>query len=237
LTYFDAEAKSFGEYSDKIFDDYSGVEELTTLPAAAFHRNVDEIVLNTGTRHADSVRTAIVCPPTIYGQGRGPVSGRGRQVYVLASMILKEQYCPRINQGFSRWNHVHIKDLSKVYGLLVQAALDQRQDSEVWGRHGYFLTENGEHVWGELSAAIGKEVRMQGYTDGILEMRGISFEEARDSPFGFEAASWGMNSRGTASRARKVLGWNPVENSLLDETPVIVRSEAARLGMQPRSKS
>lgn len=233
MTYFDSEVKkSFGEKDDKVFNDLDGVDELVNLPAAAFHRNVDEIVLNTGTKY-DFVKTAIICPPTIYGKGRGPISGRGRQVYELASFILKEQYCPRIGKGLSRWNNVHVHDLSRVFELLVQAALDpsMNENSEIWGAHGYFLTENGEHVWGDLSAAVGEEGFKQGYIKTAPDLRAWSIDEAVNSPAGFEAASWGMNSRGVSERARKILGWKPQERSLKEELPQIVRSEAARLGL------
>lgn len=37
------------------------------MPSEAFHRNVDEIVLKAGSENASAVKTAIVCPPTIYG--------------------------------------------------------------------------------------------------------------------------------------------------------------------------
>lgn len=65
LTYFDSSAGKFGEEDNKVFNDYSGVDELVNLPHEAFHKNVDEIVLEAGK--TDSVKTAIVCPPTIYG--------------------------------------------------------------------------------------------------------------------------------------------------------------------------
>lgn len=95
LTYFDSDVRKVaGEPDDKVFNDWDKVDELVNLPAAAFHRNVDEIVLKAGTEHADRVKTAIVCPPTIYGRGRGPISGRGRQVYEFTSFILKEKYSP-----------------------------------------------------------------------------------------------------------------------------------------------
>lgn len=232
LTYFDSEVKkTFGEPDEKVFNDLEGVEELVNLPSAAFHRNIDEIVLKTGTENASTVKTAIICPPTIYGKGRGPVSGRGRQVYELTSFILKEKYCPRIGRGLARWNNVHVHDLSVVIGLLFDAALDpaRKDDGEVWGGHGYFLTENGEHTWGDLSEEIGREVQKQGFVKEEPEARGLSYEEAVKSPAGFEAASWGMNSRGVAQRARKVLGWKPVQNSLSEEIPAVVKSEAARL--------
>lgn len=195
---------------------------------------MDEIVLNTGIEHADVVRTAIICPPTIYGTGRGPGSTRSRQVYELASFILKEQYCPRIGKGLSRWNNVHVHDLSVVFELLLQAAADpaRKDDEKIWGAQGYFLTENGEHVWGDLSIAVGKEVSKQGFVKaGDLQVRELSFDEAIKSPYGFEAASWGLNSRATALRAKKVLGWKPQGRSIYEEIPTIVQSEAARLGL------
>ncbi|KAK1145747.1 hypothetical protein N8T08_003985 [Aspergillus melleus] len=235
LTYFDSEVKkTFGEKDDKVFNDLERIDELVNLPAAAFYRNVDEIVLNTGIKHADSVKTAVICPPTIYGKGRGPSSGRGRQVYELASFVLKEQYCPRIGKGLSRWNNVHVRDLSRVFELLVQAALDpsSKDDPEIWGTHGYYFTENGEHVWGDLSVAVGEEAFRQGYIKGgAPETRDWSIDEAVNSSAGFEAASWGMNSRGVAARAKKVLGWRPQELGLIDELPDIVRSEAVRMGL------
>lgn len=225
--------KTAGEHDDKVFNDWDGVDELVNLPAGAFHRNVDELVLQTGTRYADRVKTAIICPPTIYGVGRGPVPTRGRQVYELTSFILKEGYAPLIGKGLARWNNVHVRDLSRLFEALVQVAGDpsRKDDGEVWGAKGYFLSENGEHVWGELSKAIGQEVFKQAYLAQQPGSKALSLDEAVKSPAGFEAASWGWNSRAAALRGEKVLGWKAEEKSLLEEVPEIVRSEAGRLGL------
>jgi hypothetical protein len=67
LSYFDTVEDRLGLPSERIFDDLDSVGVVTSLPDDAFHRNVDKIVLACGTEHADVVRTAIVCPPTIYG--------------------------------------------------------------------------------------------------------------------------------------------------------------------------
>lgn len=56
-----------GEFSTKEYNDWDGVTELTSLPDTAFHRNVDKVVLEIGSVYSDIVKTAIVCPPTIYG--------------------------------------------------------------------------------------------------------------------------------------------------------------------------
>ncbi|GKZ59384.1 hypothetical protein AnigIFM49718_005260 [Aspergillus niger] len=234
LTYFDSEVKKVhGEHDDKEFNDDKGVDELVNLPAAAFHRNVDEIVLKTGTEYADRVKTVIVCPPTIYGKGRGPVSARGRQAYELASFILKQHYTPQLGKGLARWNNVHVYDLSTLFGALVDAALDpsKKDDKEIWGEKGYFLCENGEHVWGDLAKLIGEKAHALGFLKEKPEVKELSLDEAIKSPAGFEAASWGWNSRGKALRGRRVLGWTPREKSLEEEVPEILKAEAARLGI------
>ncbi|BCR89563.1 uncharacterized protein ACHE_50761A [Aspergillus chevalieri] len=234
LTYFDSDVRKVaGEHDDKVFNDWDKVHELVNLPAAAFHRNVDEIVLKAGTEHADRVKTAIVCPPTIYGRGRGPISGRGRQVYELTSFILKEKYSPQIGKGLARWNNVHVHDLSTLFDALLRAAVDpaRTDDGEIWGAKGYFLCENGEHVWGDVSRLIGQQCFKSGYFAEEPRSQAFSLDEAVKSPAGFEAASWGWNSRGKALRGNKVLGWKAQERSLEDEVPEIIRSEAARLGL------
>lgn len=67
LTYFDTKEKKSGESSDKVFNDWEGIDELVNLPHEAFHRDIDEVVIGCGTEHASAVKTAVVCPPTIYG--------------------------------------------------------------------------------------------------------------------------------------------------------------------------
>jgi nucleoside-diphosphate-sugar epimerase len=179
------------------------------------------------------VKTVIVCPPTIYGRGRGPVALRGRQVYELATFILQQKYTPVIGKGLARWNNVHVYDLSRLFDALVQAAVDpaRKDGAEIWGAKGYFLAENGEHVWGELAKYIGEQAFKEGYLKENPEVKSLSFDEAVNSPAGFEAASWGLNSRGKALRGSKVLGWKPKEQSIEDEVPNILRAEASRLGL------
>jgi hypothetical protein len=46
-----------GEWSERQYNDWAAVEELTTLPEDAFHKNVDDIVLSSGS---SSVKTAIL---------------------------------------------------------------------------------------------------------------------------------------------------------------------------------
>lgn len=161
------------------------------------------------------------------GNGRGPVNGRGRQVYELAKLVLTGQYIPIIGPGKARWNHVHVADLADCFVLLVEAAVAGNNDAELWGAKGYTFTECGEHVWGDLSRLVGKKAVELGYLKN-LEEKALAKDAALDQA-GFEAVSWGLNSRGKAERANKVLGWKPTRHSIEDEVPEILKAEHARL--------
>ncbi|KAF2225998.1 hypothetical protein BDZ85DRAFT_279657 [Elsinoe ampelina] len=229
LTYKDSENDfaTLGHHSDKEYNDGDKVEELTTLPDEAFHRNVDKLVLGTGTKHQDSVKTVIVCPPTIYGTGRGPISGRGRQVYELANLILNKSAIPVVGEGKARWNNVHIEDLSDVFLSLVNKAAAKDTDPEIWGPKGYILTENGEHVWTDLATTIAEKATQLGFIEGDPKPYKLSKDEALKQA-GFEAVSWGLNSRGKAVRAREQLGWKPSRVSIEGDVPNILKAEKER---------
>ncbi|KAF2092990.1 NAD(P)-binding protein [Rhizodiscina lignyota] len=229
LTYFDSKDNfaGLGTWSEKQFNDLDGVDELTHLPDEAFHRSVDQVVLDCGIKHGDSVKTVIVCPPTIYGKGRGPVAVRSRQAYELAKLIITKGYTPIVGEGKARWNNVHVADLSDVFLLLVEKAVAKDLSSELWGEKGYMFTENGEHVWSDLARLMSKKAVELGYIEDPKE-DSLSKDEALDQA-GFEAVSWGLNSRGKAERARKVLGWAPHRPSIEGEAVNILKDEKARL--------
>ena len=244
MTYEDSRNnfQGLGKWSEKEYNDLSGIEELTHLPDEAFHRNVDKLVIEAGIKYGDVLKTTIVCPPTIYGKswpydtvvllmltgrGRGPVSVRGRQVYELAKLIMTKQYIPIIGEGKARWNHIHIEDLSDVYRLLVNKAVEGDTNEELWGAKGYLFTETGEHAWGDLSRHVAAEAEKLGYAENLKE-GSLDKDEALKQA-GFEAVSWGLNSRGKGERARKYLGWKPSRPSIEAETPNILKEEHDRI--------
>jgi len=100
-------------------------------------------------------------------------------------------------------------------------------DAELWGARGYTFTERGEHVWGELSRLIGKKATELGYV-GELKEEALEKEKALDQA-GFEAVSWGLNSRGKGERAEKTLGWKAEKGSIEDEVEEILKAEHKRL--------
>jgi nucleoside-diphosphate-sugar epimerase len=228
LCWEDSRYDRLGEWSDKVYNDWSGIEELTNLPDDAFHRNVDKVVLEAGEKHAASVKTAIICPPTIYGKGRGIFNSRSRQAYEMAKLILTAEYIPVIGKGQARWNNVHVADLTDVFLLLTKMAVSKDVDPELWGEKGYYLTENGEHVWSDLARKMGKKASELGFVKVELKEQNLAKDKALEQA-GFEAISWGLNSRGKAERARKLLGWKPYRPSLEDEVGEILKDEKNRV--------
>jgi nucleoside-diphosphate-sugar epimerase len=225
-------AGRLGEWDERQFNDWEGVAELTGLPDPAFHRNVDKIVLGAGAAHPDAVKVAIVCPPTIYGPGRGPGSGRSRQAYELARLILRRGIVPIVGAGRARWNSVHVHDLSDAFALLADdatAAVARNHSDEVWGPHVYHLAENGEFVWGDLARLMGRKAVELGYLSEAPKEQPLSRAEVLQIA-DLQAVSWGLNSRGKAIRLRRTLGWNPHRPSIEQEVPAILKSEKARLG-------
>ncbi|KAI5457812.1 hypothetical protein BGZ63DRAFT_494006 [Mariannaea sp. PMI_226] len=236
LCWYDQDNKRYGEppLPDQAYDDLDGVDRLVTLPDTAFHRDVDKIVLAEAARDPAAVKVAILCPPTIYGDGRGPVNPRSRQVPGLVKATLDNGYGPQIGTGLTEWDNVYVQDLSALFVLLAQdaASTTKSNEKEIWGPHGYHLAENGVHVWGKIAEQISKEAHKQGYLSKC-ETKHISEEEALEIN-GFQALSWGLNSKGRGRRARKYLGWEPKGPSLEETIPELVKSEAELLGLSKK---
>jgi nucleoside-diphosphate-sugar epimerase len=235
LTHEDDVAKTAGVYREKEYNDWEGVHEATSLPDYALHRNVDKIVLDAGINHGGAdkgIYTAIVCPPTIYGPGRGSGNKKSMQAYLFAATVLKRGKGFVVGDGKNVWHEVHVQDLSDVYLALGEAAVNGGSPA-TWGKEGYYFAENGSFVWGDLERAIDKAAFEKGFlkTD---EVDHLSIEETNKlHPVGSYA--WGTNSRGHAIRARKLFGWSPHRPKLLDLVPDIVDLQAQNLGIAQKA--
>lgn len=228
LTFEDFRASSYGIERTKEYNDWDGVGEVTNLPDDALHRIVDKIILEAGQRAPDSVKTAIVCPPTIYGPGRGPGNQKSVQAYWLSAAVLKRKQGLLVGEGKNTWHQVHVQDLSNVYlGLGEAAAAGGGQAT--WGAQGYYFAEHGPFVWGDVQRAVAKAAFEKKFISSPDVEPLPDAKVAELNPFGLYA--WGTNSRGHAVRARKLLGWAPQKPSLLELIPHIVDVEAKDMGL------
>ncbi|KAL8808823.1 MAG: hypothetical protein Q9200_003989 [Gallowayella weberi] len=225
IAFADIERKIFGESSSKIYNDWDGVSEVTSLPDFAPHRSVDKLVLAGGSQ---KVKAAIVCPPTIYGHGQGPGNQRSIQLPELARCTLEKGHGIQVGAGKTYWNNIHVHDLSDLYVALIEAAAAGGGKAS-WGNEGYYFAENGEHVWGKIAQAVATAAHKQGFipTDKV-EIH--SNEEINEMSKG-GTVLWGANSRCRAVRARTLLGWSPKGKSLEDVIAETVASEADLRGL------
>ena len=207
------------------------------MPDDAPHRVTDKIVLAAGKDHANRVKTAIVCPPTIYGVGRGVGNQRSIQIPDLIKAALHKGHGVKVGAGKTLWSNVHVHDLSDLYLKLVENAAQGESLAEwpgkpqIWGPEAYFFAENGEHVWGDVSQKIATEAHKQKMlkSDEVKSMTADEANEARDHG----SVLWGCNSRSRASRARDALRWKPAGPTIEDEMKGAVEIEGRNTGLNP----
>ncbi|OLN82929.1 hypothetical protein CCHL11_08395 [Colletotrichum chlorophyti] len=235
LQWYDVKHERHGQppLPDQEYHDIRDIDRILSLPDDAHHRNVDKIVLGA---NSPSIRTAVVGPPTIYGQGRGPVNRRSIQTPALAQATLEKGFAPIIPPGKTEWDNVHVHDLSEFFVTLVEATQDatKNADPEVFGPRAYYFVESGTHVWSEVAGWIAEEAHRQGFLPAPLTKE-VTMKEALQSE-GVSNSSWGLNSKSKAERARKYFGWEAKAKSFKEEVPGLISSEAKRLNLQPHEK-
>ncbi|KAL6901050.1 hypothetical protein GGI43DRAFT_403931 [Trichoderma evansii] len=221
-----------GSGSDVIYNDFTGIESIKSLIKRYPSRAVDNYMFSVAEQNS-IVKTAVVVPPIIYGQGRGPLNQRSIQIPGLANATLKRQRGLQIGPGQSRWGNIHIADLSRIFLCLVKKAVEGDEDSNVWGTNGLYFTGVGELSFGEIS----KRVAAAAHDLHLIpssEVDEISGEEVdRLLPHG--SVLFGTNARCGAQRAENILGWRPENKSLEQEIPFTVAQEARALSYKSKN--
>ena len=225
LTWETFDKNAFGDELPKKYNDWDGVQELMSHPDRALHRVVDRIVVDAGS---DKSKIAIVCPPTIYGPGRGPDNQKSMQAYKAAAAMMQTKQGFVVGNGKNVWHQVHVQDLTDLYILLGEAAANGGAPA-TWNNDGYYLAENGEFVWGDILKAIAKDAHSKGFLPEA-STKGYSAEETQ-KVVRFGHYMVGSNSRGESIRGKKLLGWKPYRNSLMEEVPDVVDLEARLAGL------
>jgi hypothetical protein len=196
------------------------------LPEKCSHRPIDKLVLAANNNSSGNVKTLVVCPPTIYGQGRGPVNQNSMQVPGMTRFTLTNGYAPVLAPGTAQWDHVHISDLGAVFVLAVEAALDptKRDNPEIFGPRAYCFLESGAHVWSDIARFIAAEAEKKGL---LTDQTKPHVREVTEKEVGHP--SWEFRSHGIAARARKYLGWEPRGKTLYQTIPETIDIEARKI--------
>ncbi|KAJ5333911.1 hypothetical protein MYU51_018289 [Penicillium brevicompactum] len=216
---------SYGEPSDKIVDDLDNAEELRSIIRAYKDRRVvDNYILDLDS---SGPKTAIIFPPIIFGAGRGPVNQRSIQIPSLARSGLQQHAGLYLNKGLSKWGVIHVSDLASLFVKLAEHAINATQ-IPIWNENGLFFAENGFESFKDIAGLIAKEAHSLGYIESADSVKSINLEEANKViPGG--VVFLGTNGQGRASRAKKLVGWQPEGVPFPKAVRDTIVAEAARL--------
>ncbi|CAN5671640.1 SDR family oxidoreductase [soil metagenome] len=163
----------------------------TPLPPLQHRFSIDQKVL---AADGDGLRTVIIRPSMIYGQGAS------EQLPVLFRAALKHGFAGYSDPGLNRYANVYIDDLAAVYRLVVDDP----------NARGAYNVAASECDFKTISEAIGQVL-------GMSSRPFASVEEAESILGHVWAAGMGCNSRVDAKRVREELGWEPKGPDLISE--------------------
>lgn len=176
--------------SDKIYDEETPFEP---VPGKQARVAIDRTIRDASRR---GVRSVVVCPTMIYGNGLG-LARDSAQIPGLAKRAKAPGVVRHVGQGLNVWSNVHVEDVADLYCLALEKAPPGA----------FYFAENGEASYRDICAAIARRLKLG-------EPQAWPFEEAaRELGENSAAYTFGSNSRVRARRARSELGWQPKHGS------------------------
>jgi nucleoside-diphosphate-sugar epimerase len=158
-------------------------------PAAAMNRFVRQASIDKG------IRSFVICPPMIYGEGRG-LNPHSIQIPKLMAFSKTAGAGVYFGKGLNRYSHVHIDDVVDLYVLTLEKAAGGS----------FFFAENGAASFKELAEMISHSLGFGGKTISL------SIEDLIRQA-GERGRGVTVNSLVSAVNARR-LGWSPRGPSL-----------------------
>lgn len=167
------------------------------MPHRAARIETDRVVRTAGV--AGGLRTAVVCPTTVYGEGRG-WKRDSHQIPLLVSKSIERGAGVYIGAGKPVWSNVYIGDVLDLYALVIEKAPSAS----------FFFAENGEASWAAIAEAISASLGFGGRTESW------PLDEAVAAIGGVARVALATNCRVRATNARRLLGWTPSGPSLAE---------------------
>jgi nucleoside-diphosphate-sugar epimerase len=159
-------------------------------------RDIDLMVL---AASAKDVRSIVICPSLIYGQGMG-LNRNSVQIPFLAANALQQGIVQIVGPGFNVWSNVHIDDVVDLYLLSLAKS----------PAGAFYFAANGEASFAQIGDALVKRLGLTGVESLDPEISAQRWGIAR------AYYSFGSNSRVRSVRARRELGWMPRHASVID---------------------
>jgi nucleoside-diphosphate-sugar epimerase len=186
--------EALGEYANPIA--FTEDTPFEPVPNRKPRVEINHLVRSAGIDRG--VRTVVICPPMIYGQGLG-LQKDSDQIPKLAAFSKQAGAGVYFGKGLNCYSNVFISDLVDLFVLAIEKAPSGS----------FFFAENGEASFKEIAELVSVKLGFGGNTQSVPV-------EAVVAQFG-EAARYGAagNSRVQAINARR-LGWTPKGPSLQD---------------------
>lgn len=204
-------SNGYGNLSTRIYDDIKDLEEITTFDSSHLHAEADQTVIQEGVQ--SGVRTALLSPTVVYGDGEGPVKTTSMTFVWLEEAIIKRGKGFTVGAGKNSWGGVHVKDVSSVIMMFLEDALRSEERKLTWGPDGVYYIVDKDYVFADVVPKMVELLKKKGLCQSD-EIDQVSTEEAtKIHPYG--AFVWGTNSRCRASRL-KSFGWKPTQPTYFD---------------------
>ncbi|KAG9763612.1 hypothetical protein KCU73_g1343, partial [Aureobasidium melanogenum] len=211
----------FGEVSSKVYDDWEDATEIRNLIDNNPARAVDQNVLDFARSHPEQVRTALIFPPIIFGQGRGLGNTKSIQIPSLCRTAIARHQSVYVGRGQACWGNVHIADLAKLAADLIHAHDQSQHKHDLWNKGGLYFPATGETTWYSIAETLSKVAERQ---DIKAPLSSISVKDA-DSLSDHGSILFGTNARSKPGRATRFLSYKKSKHSLEEEIPMAFRSE------------
>lgn len=197
-----------GYRPDKVYSDVDDIDEINSLPDSQPHRPAEKVALSIEDSNPEFVKTAVVCPPLIFGIGQGCGNKLSVQIPWLLRAVVEVGYNFTVYDGMTRWDHAHIYDVGTLFMAIVEKYLQGEPFRS--GHAGYYFVEDGsDFYWKDLAAKVSDSL----YSRGLIrsrEIKKLNPAQVREI-FHLPAMYWGSNCRSKAD-AGKLLGWRPIKS-------------------------
>lgn len=179
--------------SDSVFDEFTPlvIQELKQP-----RRDIDLMVLGAS---ASNVRSIVICPSLIYGEGRG-LNPKSVQIPFLVENAKQQGIVQIVGAGKNVWSNIHIDDVVDLYLLALAKA----------PAGAFYFAANAEASFEDVGQALAQRLKLAGVESLDPELAAKLWGIPR------AYYSFGSNSRVRSVRARHELGWSPSHTSLID---------------------
>jgi nucleoside-diphosphate-sugar epimerase len=210
-----ADEEYLGRLNPKVWSDLdaASLSEIRGLPDGALHRNTEKILHSTVREQGDKINVAVMCPPDIYGRGKGMVKTKSALIPMFVDESKKLGSVFHYGEGTNTRSWVHIDDLMRLYSHVVEVAArnEQEEVSQYFGENGYHFASTQMHSHIEVARAVGKLLAERGVLKSPepvqIDLR--TLDGMANIPHFPKLARYlyASNSMTMASRAKKLWGY------------------------------